>query len=675
MLKYGQPCDRYKDRCNNGAKCIDAVCKCSAGFALSPTGWCESFDLAAAISNNKRPFSSLPNPMNGNTAQNQLPQVPIIVEPVTRGPYIIPKEFPTPSNNLPENQFPTPNAESMAANTPSPKKVVPLTSKKTVRPPKALALGGKCDINDICLNGGECKRGVCICPDNTIRQNGYCIGRNHKHRVVQTGDSCEGGEVCSGGAICDSDSKKCICAAQHVAVHGICRLKNAPTYAAPGEPCRNGDRCSGGSTCEQGLCTCDLNHFAQDGYCRPIEAQHSEIQFSNGTGLRFSSKAVIERPRATACDEARCRLPSCFCTSTGRKAPGNLPPHETPQFIVLSFDDAVNGKTFPDYKALFEQVLYRNPNGCPIKGSFFISHEWTNYDAVEWLVQKNQEIASNSISHVSLEGEPASRWLNEMDGQRRILSKFASAPEESILGMRAPQLALGGDEQFEMMSRAGFLYDNSMSANPGINGEPFWPQTLDYTVAWPCYEDSCPKSSFTGVWEVPLNQFYGAYMRQIDSYRRSSMIRAAVDLNNTVEELTAMMISNFDRSYSSNRAPYVLSLNADFLQLNGRNSGMKALRNFLGEAMANQDVYVVTFKQLIDWMKEPVPISQMSKSEAVRCPTTFSQNPSLRATCEKPNKCMYNTPALGSSEHQFLTCSPCPALYPWLENPVGSPIY
>lgn len=162
-----------------------------------------------------------------------------------------------------------------------------------------------------------------------------------------------------------------------------------------------------------------------------------------------------------------------------------------------------------------------------------------------------------------------------------------------------------------MMIRAGFLYDNSISANPGLEGEAFWPQTLDYKLSFACTDKNCPMgyvfpdyeeplSSFPGIWEVPLNQFYGSYMRQIDSHRRSSMIRAAVDLNATIPELVSprvtlqfsankplncvdvfqvdMLVSNFERSYHSNRAPFVLTLNADFLQLNGRRSGMQALK-------------------------------------------------------------------------------------------------
>jgi hypothetical protein len=39
-------------------------------------------------------------------------------------------------------------------------------------------------------------------------------------------------------------------------------------------------------------------------------------------------------------------------------------------------------------------------------------------------------------------------WLLEMDGQRQIMAKFANIDESQIVGMRAPQIGLGGDAQF-----------------------------------------------------------------------------------------------------------------------------------------------------------------------------------------------------------------------------------
>lgn len=71
-------------------------------------------------------------------------------------------------------------------------------------------------------------------------------------------------------------------------------------------------------------------------------------------------------------------------------------------------------------------------------------------------------------------------WLLEMDGQRQVMAKFANIDESQILGMRAPQVGLGGDAQFLMAKTAGFIYDNSISVDPGIDGDPYWPQTLDY---------------------------------------------------------------------------------------------------------------------------------------------------------------------------------------------------
>ncbi|CAI2357119.1 unnamed protein product [Caenorhabditis sp. 36 PRJEB53466] len=602
ILKYGQACNRYQDTCINGAKCIDRICKCAPGFILAGNGWCEGFDLAKAIELNKQSVGTTSAPKANRVIQTKQQKVITTTTTTTTKAAASHREVPVTTD-----EFPTP-----------PSNIFGFPDRRTTKKvPKVAAVGSACTSIDICLGESFCVNGYCQCQPNFILQNGQCISKESKHKVAKVGETCKNGEICAGGSICDYDRKRCICAAQHVAIKGICKQKSAPAFAAPGDTCSMREKCTGGSTCFEGMCTCDDHHFAEDGYCRPIEARSSKVQFVNGAGLRFSSMQVPNRQRAQPCNEAECKLPNCFCSDNGRQPPGGLRPDETPQFVVLTFDDAVNGKTFPDYKKLFENDALKNPNGCDVKATFFISHEWTNYDAVNWLVSKNMELASNSISHESLEHENTNRWLNEMDGQRRILAKFGGAPEEQIVGIRAPQLALGGDNMFEMMVGAEFLWDNSMSANPGIHGEPFWPQTLDYQVAWDCHEASCPKSSFPGIWTVPLNQFYGSYMRQIDSFRRSSMIRAAVDLNNTVEELDEIIMRNFERSYSGNRAPYVLSLNADFLQLAGQNKGMKAVQKFLNRITANKDVYIVTIKQLIDWMKRPVPLNQIQKYAVV----------------------------------------------------------
>ncbi|VDO57158.1 unnamed protein product [Haemonchus placei] len=584
--------------------------------------------------------------------------------------------------------------------------------------PRKLKYGQHCykDNNDTCTFGAVCIDSVCKCaPGYALNTNGWCepfnfipVSDNHSTTSqiphAAPSESCENGEMCTGGSICDGDSKTCVCAANHVIKGGVCGSKGwSPVWVQANFqmrarslfredlvlPERNVPGTRSALALHVNAQLIIMLKMVTVDILVNLASQSSPVKFSPGNGLQFISKLLSPRVPAKRCDEASCRLPECFCSVTGgiqmdlvrtdrffhfsgRKPPGGLAPNTVPQFVVLTFDDAVNGRTLPDYLELFETVKYRNPNGCPVKGTFFVSHEWTNYDAVQWLFQQGMELASNSISHVSLEKADANRWLNEMDGQRRIIAKFANTNEEEIIGLRAPQLVLGGDEQFEMMANVGFVYDNSMSVNPGINGEPYWPQTLDYAVPWDCYDAQCPTASFPGLWAIPLNQFYGSYIPQIDAYRRSSMVRAAVDLNTTVDQLTNMLFSNFDRSYLGNRAPFVLSLNADLLQLNGKNTGMQALQRFLEEVLYRKDVYVVTLKQLIQWMQHPLPLNQMLRSDAVKCPQSFNQHATTdRKLCLKPNKCMYNTPGLGSQEHQFLTCSPCPDQYPWLDNPLG----
>lgn len=93
-----------------------------------------------------------------------------------------------------------------------------------------------------------------------------------------------------------------------------------------------------------------------------------------------------------------CRLPQCFCSKNGTSIPGNLAISETPQMVILTFDDAVNGKTIDTYKTLFDEKNFRNRNNCPIKATFFVSHEWNNYADSQWVYWSGNEVAVNSIT-------------------------------------------------------------------------------------------------------------------------------------------------------------------------------------------------------------------------------------------------------------------------------------
>ena len=99
---------------------------------------------------------------------------------------------------------------------------------------------------------------------------------------------------------------------------------------------------------------------------------------------------------ATRCDKSSCLLPDCKCG--GQEIPGNLTREKMPQLVVLTFDDSVNDLNQRLYQSIFHPIR-RNPNGCPISATFYVSHEWTDYGHVQNMYSDGHEIASHSISH------------------------------------------------------------------------------------------------------------------------------------------------------------------------------------------------------------------------------------------------------------------------------------
>ena len=69
-----------------------------------------------------------------------------------------------------------------------------------------------------------------------------------------------------------------------------------------------------------------------------------------------------------------------------------------------------------------------NPNGCTAKATFFVSHKYTNYSAVQELHRKGHEIGVFSITNEDdpkywTEGNYDS-WLAEMAGSRSVFERF-----------------------------------------------------------------------------------------------------------------------------------------------------------------------------------------------------------------------------------------------------------
>ncbi|XP_041566205.1 uncharacterized protein LOC108145287 isoform X8 [Drosophila elegans] len=346
---------------------------------------------------------------------------------------------------------------------------------------------------------------------------------------------------------------------------------------------------------------------------------------------------------AAKCRKDVCQLPDCYCG--GKEIPGGLSALETPQIVLMTFDDAVNIINIDLYEELFNNKSRINPNGCPWRGTFYLSHEWTDYGLVQDLYSQGHEMASHTVSHSFGEQFSQKKWTREIAGQREILSAYGGVKLSDVRGMRAPFLSVGGNKMYKMLYDSNFTYDSSMPVYE--NRPPSWPYTLDYKIFHDCMIPPCPTRSYPGVWQVPM------VMWQDLNGGRCSMGDACSNPSDA-DGVTKMIMKNFERHYTTNRAPFGLFYHAAwFTQPHHKEGFIK----FLDAINAMQDVWIITNWQALQWVRDPTPTSRINSFQPFQC--DYSDRPKR---CNNPKVCnLWHK----SGVRYMKTCQPCPDIYPW----------
>ncbi|XP_060581477.1 putative mediator of RNA polymerase II transcription subunit 26 [Ruditapes philippinarum] len=350
-----------------------------------------------------------------------------------------------------------------------------------------------------------------------------------------------------------------------------------------------------------------------------------------GLFIFFGNILAYDPATCVQCRESHiCNPPDCFCCRD--KMP--LKSREIPQMVFFSFDDAVNPQVANYYRELFNPQRL-NPNGCPISMTLFVSHRNTVYGLVKEFYEKGMEIASHSVTHSQMN---TNTFIREARKQKENLSKRAGIPSGKITGWRSPFLKPVGDLQPSVLKDLGYEYDATLTmAKKSLNDKAITPFTLDFGWPYDCKIKPCPTKPHKGFWEVPVVSVKD-YLNKYDC--------VYVDgCNNPppTEKLAYQFLwDNFQKYYTTNRAPMGINMHASWFYYPDRKAAMD---RFIKQLVKLDDVYIISIQQVIEWLKEPTSLQQIKTfqpwlcsgnktTEAVKKPSSnrFTDKDSRRVT-------------------------------------------
>jgi len=257
-----------------------------------------------------------------------------------------------------------------------------------------------------------------------------------------------------------------------------------------------------------------------------------------------------------------------------------------------------------------------------------------------------------------------------MAGGRLITEKFANITDSSIVGLRAPYLRVGGNDQFTMMEEQGFLYDSSITAP--LQNPPLWPYTLYFRMPHRCHGNlqNCPTRPLA-VWEIVMNELDRREDPTVDEELAGCAMVDSCSNIRSGDQFYNFLTHNFYRHFDQNRAPLGLFFHSSWLKNNPE--FLDAFLYWIDEVLANHpEVYFVTQTQVIQWIQDPVTI------EAARNFPAWQEkcSPGPRTECLVPNSCkLANDKELPGQQFIMYTCARCPNQYPWKNDPLGEGIF
>lgn len=278
---------------------------------------------------------------------------------------------------------------------------------------------------------------------------------------------------------------------------------------------------------------------------------------------------------------------------------------------------------------------FKQANGCPIPATWFTLAQGTDCAQVKKRYARGDEISCHTMTHRQLNLDTSKQIMEqEIVGSREFLINKCGIPASQVVGFRNSYLITTPMSR-EVMHENGFLYDSSntfdWNGEPGAPANRSWPFTMDEGLP----DNSCaptdtfqactPDESYPGLWEIPVWEM----QYQGQSYGMDP--GADSPGNGAVRPTLPTLKYNFDEAYGGNRAPLGIYVHVGWFSKE-RIAGTQA---FIKYAMAKPDVWFVTMHQLVQWMQDPVPSSEMAGWLAARCKNS-GHGPAIAPTAADP---------------------------------------
>ena len=341
-------------------------------------------------------------------------------------------------------------------------------------------------------------------------------------------------------------------------------------------------------------------------------------------------KPTTPPPPMKPCTQGdNCRLPDCFCKTFEHP---DLPRPNISQIVYFGFDDELDYNAYQYLETLFP-LERTNPNNCSVSYTLFVMDKGTDYNLVQNLYRRGVEIASHSIDHPSdiTTKEQVERHAMV---QKQNLAAKSGIPLTEIVGWRSPFLKTVGDTQATVLQGLGYTYDASYTfirrpiwGRPDESNKNVWPFTADFGWGLPCNIPPCVWNPHKGFWFVPVNAMW--YNGTICSF--ADFCDSPVTMP-TEQDVFQYLMDNFDNSYYGNRAPFGVHLHARWFK---DPKNLRAVERFLDEILSRGDVYVISIKQMLDWMKSPTDMTTVDEFLPWQC-FDKSDTPVMAAFRSKP---------------------------------------